>query len=128
MGRCQKSVQDTGRGKQLSIHNSSQYNQDLNDDYVISFAFFFNEVCIIINRFRCRVRRASETSRLGNKIFANEDALGRFENKWQYFSGRCFGVKLHGLYHVEHRYKKANKIGNVVFFIIGHAPHEACSA
>jgi hypothetical protein len=24
--------------------------------------------------------------------------------------------------------KKANKIGNAVFFITGHAPHETCSA
>jgi hypothetical protein len=30
---------------------------------------------------------------------------------------------------VEHRHKKkVNKIGNAVFFITGHAPHEACSA
>jgi hypothetical protein len=40
MGRCQKPVHDTGRGKQLSIHNGSKYNQDLNADYVISLAFF----------------------------------------------------------------------------------------
>jgi len=47
MGRCQKPVQDTGRGKLLSIHNSSQYNQDLNDDYVISFVFFLTKYVLL---------------------------------------------------------------------------------
>jgi hypothetical protein len=126
MGRCQKPVQDTGRGKQLSIHNSSKYNQDLNGDCVISFAFFLTKYVLLSISFAAMLRRASESSRLGDLIFANEEAFGRSENKWQYFRRRCFGVPLHGLDHVEHQHKKGNKIGNAVFFITGHASQEAC--
>lgn len=128
MGRCQKPVQDTGRGKQLSIHSSYQYNQDLNDDYVISFAFFLTKYVLLQIGFVAVLEEPLKPVGLEVRYSPMRMHLGVLKTSGSTLGGGASVLRFMVLIMWNTGTKKADKIGNVVFFITGHAHHEACSA